>query len=318
MELLTTAFWATFDIMKNVCFSLFIGLFLANLADCCDGGINGRRLIPWITKITGLPAVCALSVVLAIGDRTAGMAVVAQSRIRAGLTVQEVIAANMVAKAPSVLQYFIFSFIPIMLSMYPWNIAVHFLTIYFMAFLTTSLVGILYARLVSTIQREDDVNPEQEKVVKIDWVRAVKDALIKTGQPLVVMSAWMAGMSFVVMLFIKTGYLNQLAEQIPLLARLGLDGTILSLVGAGMVSMIGGVAAVGAAFYDGVVPADIVVPLLLSISLMHNVYDFFIGSLPRHFAIFGRQLGLKVATAGFVVTQGMTLLVIVLTSKGWL
>ncbi|MDR3589018.1 MAG: hypothetical protein P4N41_05095 [Negativicutes bacterium] len=317
-ELFAAAFWATFDIMKNVIPSLLLGLFLANISTSSGVAAKGQRFIPLITKITGLPTACALSVVLALGDRTAGMAAVAQARNLAVIGDREVIAANLVAKAPSVLQFFLFSFIPIMAAMYPKDIAVRFLTVYFLSFAFISLLGIGWALLIRRSSTETCQPTAVAEGASFGGWRTVAKALGETWRPLLAVSTWMAGMSFVVMLFIKTGYLNRLTEQLPLLARLGIDGSILSLAGAGLVSMLGGVAAVGAALRDGALPAQSVVPLLFTISLLHNIYDFFIGSLPRNIAVYGHRLGLKSALVGFIVTQAVMVAAIVLTIKGWL
>ncbi len=317
-ELFAAAFWATFDIMKNVIPSLFIGLFLANISTCSGVAARGQRFIPLIARITGLPTACALSVVLAIGDRTAGMAAVAQARTLAGISDKEVIAANLVAKAPSVLQFFLFSFIPIMAAMYPKEIAVRFLSVYFLASVVISLLGVGWARLIRPSSPQSCQPAAAATGSAFGGWKTAAAALKETWRPLLAMSGWMAGMSFVVMLFIKTGVLNRLTEQLPLLARLGLDGSILSLAGVGLVSMLGGVAAVGAALRDGALPAHSVVPLLLTISLLHNIYDLFVGSLPRNVAVYGHRLGVKTALAGFAVTQAVMVVMVGLTIKGWL
>jgi hypothetical protein len=317
-ELFIAAFWATFEMMKNVIPSLFIGLFLANISTRSGVAAKGQRFIPFIAKITGLPTACALSVVLAVGDRTAGMAAVAQARNLAGISDREVIAANLVAKAPSVLQFFLFSFIPIMVAMYPREIAIRFLAVYFLSFAVISLLGVVWALLIRHNSPEGCQAVAVEAGAAFGGWRTIAAAVGETVRPLLTMSFWMVGMSFVVMLFIKSGYLNSLTDRLPLLARLGLDGSMLSLAGAGLVSMLGGVAAVGAALRDGALPTYSVVPLLLSISLLHNIYDLFVGSLPRYVAMFGHRLGIKVSLAGFAVTQAVMLATIVLTIKGLL
>ncbi len=305
---------ATADILVSVLPSLYLGLFVAGLFASRGGVIGGRRLLPAVARLTGLPPACALSVVLAAGDRTAGMAAVALAREQAALTDGEVIAANLVAKAPSVLQFFVFSFIPIMAALYPLSVAVHFLLVYFAAFTAISLLGMAYARLISG-GRAGGCPPVAPKPA-MSWPAAARAAAAASWRPFLDMAAWMAAMSFVAMVFIKAGYLQRLADYLPLLAGLGLDAGLLSLAGTGLVSMIGGVAAVGAALRDGAVPAAAVVPLLLAVSLLHNFYDLFASSLPRAVGVFGRRLGVRVALAGFAVTQVVMLLMLALASKG--
>ncbi|MDR3566139.1 MAG: hypothetical protein P4N59_32515 [Negativicutes bacterium] len=316
-EMIAAALLATFAVMKTVVPSLALGLFLANLSVHGDFAARGRRFIPLITRLTGLPAACALSVILAVGDRTAGMAAVAQARTLAGLSDREVIAANLVAKAPSVLQFFLFSFIPVMVALYPRPIAIRFLTVYFLAFVIISLVGIGYARLIG--RRQDCAPPAVTAAVEAEggW-QAVATAATEVWRPLLTMSWWMAGMSFAVMLLIQTGYLDRLTDHLPLLARLGLDANMLSLAGVGLVSMMGGVAAAGAALQAGALPSGSVVPLLLTISVLHNLYDLFAAALPRYMAIFGHRLGLKVSLAGFAVTQAVMLAMLAATILGWI
>jgi hypothetical protein len=310
---LAAAAWATVDVMTSVLPSVYIGLFLA--AFLGRRGIGpGRRLLPLVAAVSGLPPACALSVLLAMGDRTAGMAAVAVAREQAGLTDREVVAANLVAKAPSVLQFFVFSFIPIMTAIYPTAIAVRFLVIYFAAFTAISLVGVILARWRRRPAGHCPAPAITETAVASSQA-AARAALTETFRPFISMVLWMAGMTFVAMLFIKAGWLQRLADYLPVLARLGLDAGVLPLAGAGLVSMIGGVAAVGAALRDGAVPAAMVVPLLLTISLLHNFYDFFASSLPRAVGVFGHRLGVKVALAGFAVTQAVMLIMLVLAAK---
>ena len=312
------AFWATYEIMKNVLPSLFIGLFLANVFNQGHIIFGGRHFIPLVTKMTGMPAACIFSVLLATVDRNAGMAAVAQAKEQEGVTDQEVIAANLAAKAPSSLQFFIFSFIPIMLSMYPKEIAVHFLLIYFLALFTISLLGIAYARLISPgLEHGNATIPDQERKNKA-WFKIVKISIVRTWRPFVSMSMWMMGMSFVSMVAIKTGYLNRLTDFLPLLTTDNIDGIVLSLACTGFVSMIGGMAAVGAALHDGVISINIVVPLLLTIYMLHCCYDLLFGDLPRYIAIFGHRLGIKVALSGFIVTQIVMVATKALNNSGWL
>lgn len=313
--LIAAAAGATAGVLTSVLPSLYIGLFLAGLL-ARRGFAGGRRLLAAVTRLTGLPPACALSVVLAAGDRTAGMAAVAVARERAALTDGEVIAANLVAKAPSVLQFFVFSFIPIMVALYPPAIAARSLAVYFAAFLLISLAGVLYARLISRGLPADC--PAPAATVAVSWRAAAQAALTASWHPFLSMAVWMAAMTFAAMLLIKAGWLERLAAHLPLLAGLGLDAALLPLAGAGLVSMIGGVAAIGAALRDGAVPAPAVVPLLLTVSLLHNIYDLFVSSLPRAVGVFGRRLGVRVALAGFAVTQSVMLLMLILTIKGFL
>lgn len=318
-ELLTTTFWATYDLMKSMVPSLYCGLFMAHISLHSPIAQKGERVLPFIARVTGLPPACAFSIILAAGDRTASMAAVAMVRTQADLTDQEVLAANFVAKAPSVLQFFLFSFIPVMVSVYPFSVAVHFLSVYFLAFMSISLGGIIYARL---IRRQGQIycadRMPKDESGKGSWRQAVQAAAVKSWRPLISMAGPMAAMSFAAILFIKTGYLNRLTDYLPFLTTIGLDGQTLSLAGIGLVSMLGGVAATGAALNNGVLPVAQVVPLLLAISLLHNVYDLFSASVPRYMAVFGHRLGLKVALVSFGVTQAVMLTMTVLTVKGWL
>ncbi len=314
MAELTAAFLATVDILKSVLPSVYIGLFLAGLFAHRGGFAGGQRFLPAVARLTGLPPACALSVVLAAGDRTAGMAAVALAREQAALTDGEVVAANLVAKAPSVLQFFVFYYIPILAALFPFALAVHFLAVYFAAFLLISLLGAGYARLISGGGPGGCKVPAAEPAM--GWATAARAALAGSWRPFFDMAAWMAAMSFVAMYFIKTGYLQRLADYLPLLARLGVDAGLVSLAGTGLVSMIGGVAAVGAALRDGAVPAAAVVPLLLAVSMLHNLYDLFASSFPRAVGVFGRRLGVRVALTGFLVTQAVMALMLILTIKG--
>jgi len=316
MTELTAAFLATMAILKSVLPSVYIGLFLGGLF-AHRGGLAGRQqFLPAVARLTGLPPACALSVVLAFGDRTAGMAAVALAREQAMLTDGEVVAANLVAKAPSVFQFFVFSYIPILAALFPFALAARFLAVYFAAFLLVSLLGAAYARLIGRGGQGECKVPVTRPAM--GWAAAARTALAGSWRPFLEMAAWMAAMSFVAMYFIKTGYLQRLTDYLPLLAHLGIDAGLVSLAGTGLVSMIGGVVAVGAALRDGAVSATAVVPLLLAVSMLHNLYDLFASSVPRAVGVFGRRLGVKVALAGFFVTQAVMALMLVLAIKGFI
>lgn len=314
MTEIIAALRATVDILISVLPSVYLGLFLAGLFAHRGGLGGGQRLLPAVARLTGLPPACALSVVLAFGDRTAGMAAVALAREQAALTDGEVVAANLVAKAPSVLQFFVFSFIPIMAALYPLAVAARFLAVYFAAFLFISLLGAVYARLLGRGGSGGCGVPAAPPAMS--WAAAARASLAGSWRPFLDMAAWMAAMSFLAMFFIKAGYLQRLADYLPLLARLGIDAGLISLVATGLVSMLGGVAAIGAALRDGVVPVAAVVPLLLAVSMLHNCYDLFASSFPRAVGVFGRRLGTRVALTGFAVTQAVMLLTLVLAIKG--
>lgn len=316
LEITVAAALATAGILKAVLPPLWLGLFIANIFSRYNFTVSAR-LTGIFAGITGLPPACVLSVALSVGDRTAGMAAVAAARQKVGLSDGEVIAANLVAKAPSVLQFFIFSFIPVMVAMYPWEEAARFLRLYFLSFTLISLLGMVYAKLVRQDRAEGDGAGCDAPGTGPGW-RGAAAALAATWRPFANMTCWMAGMSFLAMLFIKSGVLDSLPQYLPMLAALGLDANLLPLAGTGLVSMMGGVAAVGAAVREGVVPVNAVTPLLFTISLLHNIYDLFGAALPRYIGIFGRRLGAKLALTGFAVTQAVMLLSIFATAKGYL
>lgn len=307
----------TVKLMKSVLPSVYIGLFLASLSASEKFSGKGRSLVPVVMRVTGLSAASALSILLSAGDRTAGMAALASAQKNERLQDGEIIAANLIAKVPSVLQFFTFSFIPIMMSLYPRDIAVRFLAVYFAAFFFISAAGVFGARVIIRQQQVFPVAARLEVRPVISWTTAVKQAVFQSGSVFIPISLWMAGLSFIAMLFIKAGLLNGLSNYLPL-ADYGVNANVIPAVGAGLVSMLGGMAALGGAFREGAVPAPMVVPLLLATSLLHNCYDLFASSLPRTLAIFGKRLGLKVSLWSFGVTQTVMLVFILLTIRGLL
>lgn len=74
-----------------------------------------------------------------------------------------------------------------------------------------------------------------------------------------------------------------------------------------MIRLLGGLAAAAAATNAGLLQASQLIPVLLTMALLHNTYDLFVGSLPRHFAVFGKSAGWKIALAGFAITQFSTM-----------
>lgn len=309
---------ATVELMKSVLPSVYLGLFLANLSTSGRLAEKGRFWVPLIVKITGLSAVSAISVILALGDRTAGMAALAAARKQAGLTDGEIIAANLVAKLPSVLQFFVFSFIPIMTSLYPGDVASRFLAFYFLSFTVISLSGIVGTRVFAGQQQQETFAAAAPAAgLAVSWTRAVRTAARRAWRSFMAVALWMAGLSFAAMLFIKTGVLNGLSGYLPL-AAYGVSANVLPVIGAGLISMLGGMAALGGALREGSIPSAAVVPLLLTISLLHNCYDLFASSLPRTVAIFGRTLGIKVAFWSFGVTQVVMVAAVLIAMQGWI
>jgi len=316
-NILVETILTTVKLMKSVLPSVYLGLFLASLSASEKFSGKGRRWVPMAMRVTGLSAASALSVLLSIGDRTAGMAALAAAQKQEGLPDREIVTANLIAKLPSVLQFFVFSFIPIMIALYPRDIAIRFLTVYFAAFLVISAVGVAGARIIMRQQREFSAAAGPEVRPFVTWSLAVRKAVFQSWGVFIPVSLWMTGLSFIAMLLIKTGLLNGLSNYLPL-AAYGVNANVIPAVGAGLISMLGGMAALGGAFREGAVSPSMVVPLLLATSLLHNCYDLFASSIPRTLAIFGKRLGLKVALWSFGVTQAVMLIFILLTLRGLL
>jgi len=311
-----SAFLTTVEVMKKALPSVFFGLYLANLATLSNFLHRAGKYTPIISKVTGLSLAAAGSVIVSIGDRTAGMSVLAMVRERSALTEKEIVAANLVAKAPSVLQFFVFSFIPIMFSLYPSNIAIRFLAIYFLAFLLISLIGVIYAKWLPGGKLEQVCRTTGGAAKPINW-EVVKQAAADTWPRFIRVACWMSGMSFLSMMLIKSGLLNGMLFSLSGGGWV-VDGSVLSLAGLGMISMVGGAAAAGAAFSAGTIGEGVIVPLLLSMSVLHNCYDLLASSIPRYVGIFGRKTGIKLALSGFVVTQIVMILMVFVSAQDWL
>ncbi|SMC35642.1 hypothetical protein [Sporomusa malonica] len=313
MSELLSAITAAYTVLEKALPSIFIGLFLANLMSNGGGSTRANQLLPLVERLTGLPRTAVLVMLLSLADRTAGMVALEAARKQFDLADRQVIAINLAAKAPAVTQFFIFSFIPLMVALFPRSAAIRFLAGYFAAFIMISIIGVVLLKLWSDRRLDNGAAKDSGDTGDSlgTCLHAVEHAFRQTLQPFIRIAVWMFSMSAIVMLLVKSGALLVFADVLSLSG--GLIGVnVIPLIGAGLISMIGGVAAVGAAWQEGILDPENIVPLLFLISIAHNIYDLFASSLPRTIAVFGRNLGVKVGIAGFFVTEGVMLLFFIL------
>lgn len=219
---------------------------------------------------------------------------------------RELVATNLIAKLPAVLQFFVFSFIPIIMSIFPQDIAVKFLSMYFLAFALISCSGLLYLRLLDRGHYTAAEPLLSASAVEKSWRSAglaARESLWPCLRTLLILAA----MTFLALLFSRSGYLEVLGSLLPI------DSRLLPSMLVGMLSMLAGIMAVGAEFQTGGLSASQLLPLLFTISILHNIYDLFAASLPRTVAVFGSSLGVKVALSSFVVTQLIMLIMLIFT-----
>lgn len=294
--------------------SIFVGLFLANLFATYRFSAKADKLLLAVERLTGLPNSVLLVLFLSIFDRTAGMAALEAARRQDGLSNIQVIAINLTAKAPSTAQFFVFSFIPLVVSLFPYKAAAGFLLGYFWAFLVISLIGLLLLKgrpyRCQSKARAEAIGEECGS-----WLEKGTAALKHTLRPFIRIALWMLTMSVIVMLIINSGILSILSN----LTTIGggfFDPNAIALMGAGLISMAGGVAAVGAAWQEGLLARESIVPLLFLMSISHNLYDLFSSSLPRTISVYGKDLGLKVGITGFIITQLVMIAFLMLALRG--
>lgn len=287
---------ATVKIVKDVSLPIYIGVFLSNLSR--RGMFEGvaQNSIGRIAVFLRLPRECALSIMLALGDRMAGMGMLMVAKHKNLVSDRELLATNLIAKLPAVLQFFVFSFIPIIMSIFPQGIAAKFLSMYFLAFTLISCSGLVYLRLLNSGQCTATEQLLNTSTVDKSWRNlglAAGESLWPCLRTLLILAA----MTFLALLFSRSGYLEALGSILPI------DSRLLPSMLVGMLSMLAGIMAVGAEFQAGAISASQLLPLLFTISILHNIYDLFAASLPRTVAVFGSSLGVKVALSSFVVTQ---------------
>lgn len=294
---------ATAKIVKDVSLPIYIGVFLSNLSR--RGMFEGvaQSSLGKLATFLRLPRECAMSIMLSLGDRMAGMGMLMVAKHKNLINEQEIVATNLIAKLPSVLQFFIVSFIPIIMSIFPQAIAVKFLSLYFLAFTLISCCGFVYLRLIGTNNSEVNTNYNESKAIDKSW-RSVAQAACESLRPCLRTLAILGVMTFLALLFSRSGALELVGSFLPI------DSRLLPIMMVGMLSMLAGIMAVGAEFQAGLIDIAHVLPLLFTISILHNVYDLFAGSLPRTFAVFGSSIGMKVALIGFVVTQTVMLIML--------
>ncbi len=314
MNELLSAVVAAYNVLEKALPSVFIGLFLANLMSAGRFSGKANSLLPVIERLTGLPRTVALVMLLSLADRMAGMAALEAARKQDGLSDRQVIAINLAVKAPAVAQFFVFSFIPLVFALFPRVAAIGFLAGYFTAFMVISVIGLVLLRLWS------DSRLHGSQVGEVcdssgTWRQAVTAAFRQTLRPFIRITLWMFSMSALVMLLLKSGALNVLGHAVTVSGSL-LGANVIPIIGAGLISMVGGVAAVGAAWQEGIIEAASIVPLLFLMSIAHNIYDLFTSSLPRTVAVYGRDLGLTVGIIGFIVTEAIMIIFLCLALQG--
>lgn len=311
MENFTATLWATLKVLKEVALPIYLGLVLATLSSLGAFDNIGRNSLAKIAALTGIHPQCAAAVILSFGDRMAGMTVLSSAKRELSVSDNEIIAANMVSKAPSVIQFFLFSFLPVVLSLFPTILAIRFLLLYFLSFLLISLLGVIYAR--NTQHTPSDTQTLAVKPPrKITGGKLYVQALSKPLYPFARMMLVMGCMAFIALLLTRSGLLNKLTEFLPI------DANLLPIAGVGLISMLTGMISVGSALQEGLIGEPVVVSFLFILSMLHNTFDLFSASLPRAIAVFGSSLGTKVALTGFAVTQTvMLIMLIIIKLIGW-
>lgn len=301
-------FKTTAKIVKDVSLPIYIGIFLANLSRLGMFDDVAQSSLGKIARFLKLPKECALAIMLSLGDRMAGMGMLMLAKHKQLVSDQEIVATNLIAKLPSVLQFFIVSFIPIIMNIFPYDIATRFLSLYFLSFATISCCGLVYLRLVNN---QPSILPEEivsEQIRNKSW-HMVWQAAKDSWRPCLRTISILAGMTFLALLLSRSGAIETLGSTLPI------DSRLLPIMMVGMLSMLAGILAVGTEFQSGVIGSAQVLPLLFTISILHNIYDLFASSIPRTFAVFGSSLGIKVALSSFGVTQ--TIMVIILLAVSW-
>lgn len=298
---------ATLKIVKDVSLPIYIGILLSNLSR--RGMFEGvaQNSLGKLAELLGLPKECAMSIMLSLGDRMAGMGMLMVAKNKNLVNDQEIIAANLIAKLPSVLQFFIVSFIPIIMSLFPRRVGVTFLVLYFLSFAIISLCGFIYLRLIDRTKIAESEQLAAGKKVERSWRVfgiAAKESLAPCARSLLILGT----MTFAALLVSRLGALEALGSYLPV------DSKLLPIAMVGMLSALAGIMAVGAELQAGTIDVQTVLPLLFAISILHNIYDIFTNSIPRTFAVFGSSLGIKVAMSSFAVTQTVMLLMMWLVS----
>jgi hypothetical protein len=288
---------STLSVMIYALPPVFIGFFLANvLAASAFLSRGGVKFIPALSRATRLPPTCVAAVLLSIGDRTAGLAALAIVKEKEGLTDAQIIASALVAKAPSAIQAFTFSFAPMMMAMFPLIVTVRFMSLYYAVFVLVTIIGLVYARTLAKASEEHAYENTQE-TERPGWKVIVTQAFRNTLRPFFIITMWLLGMSFLASLIARSGVMDGLATYLPIPPRQ------IPIAAAGLVSIFGGVGAAGVAFKDGFLTVPQIVPLLFATALLHNTYDLFASVLPLTMSVFRRALGVKVALGLFAATQ---------------
>lgn len=298
---------ATAKILKDVSLPIYIGILLSNLSR--RGMFEGvaQNSLGKLAEFLKLPRECAMSIMLSLGDRMAGMGMLMVAKHKQLISDREIVATNLIAKLPSVLQFFIVSFIPIIMSLFPSAIAIKFLGLYLLSFALISCCGFVYLRSVSSAQHSSVAALDNSKKVDKSW-RSLGQAIQESLRPCLRTLSVLAVMTFLALWFSRSGVLETLGSILPI------DSRLLPIMMVGMLSMLAGIMAVGAELQAGVIDSSQILPLLFTISILHNIYDLFAASLPRTFAVFGSSLGAKVALISFAVTQAVMLIMLLAVS----
>lgn len=304
-NMIITLLKATFKIITDVSLPIYIGILLSNLSR--RGMFEGlaQNSLGRVAAFLQMPRECAMAIMLSLGDRMAGMGMLMVAKHKNLINDQQIVAVNLISKLPSVIQFFVVSFVPIIINLFPRDIAVEFLVLYLLAFTIISWCGFIYLRFINKIQiAYPEISPLPKKIERswqVVWLSA-KESLPPCLRSLSILGT----MTFAALFFSRYGALDILGKFLPV------DANLLPIAMVGMLSMLAGIMAVGAELQAGTIDIQIVLPLLFAISILHNIYDLFTNSIPRTFAVFGSSLGIKVALSSFVVTQTVMLIMMLI------
>ena len=229
-------------------------------------------------------------------NQYAANAYLGSERHKGALRIPELMAVYLIGSFLNGVHFVIFYMAPILLGSVGWNVGISYIALYLLVGIMTAGVGVLIAWGSfdrSALVKESGSNHPEIREGEQNHFTAI---LQTAWQQFRRMGLVFLPVTFVFALGMHHAKINQWVTAMDgFLSGMGLSGSVIIVVLAGVPSSISGLAAAGSLFQSNLLgPGEVVISLLIAYG-MHMIYEFFTSSLPLNIAYFGPIWGVHVS-----------------------
>lgn len=309
MEILIKIFPTLLQIWGGILPFMFLGLLIGNYLKQDNFSNKIEVLIRPLTAFAHLSPYCSLPIALCFLDRIIGFTMLKEMYKEGKIKEKELIISTLIAKIIISFYPLTFLLMPLLLSVLGLRYGLQFFVLYFSLFLATSLVGVIWGRLIFRNPHPDKISFNCTASINeqpLNRLQKIKIALTESIRPFIQMGLVFLFFSFLALWLVELGVVESVISRFKLLLDfLGLapSSTTLLALTTGTLSMLAAIASIGPAFQTGLVNFQQLTVTLLVASFLHNLYEVWSYDLPINISIFGSNLGTLISFITFFTQQ---------------